>query len=97
MTTTEMTTEVEEKQTTAEKLAYIYKDHTMIREQPLRPYDNGSIFDLVYDAAEEACTTKEFEMDNRNVKTLFTFEDGSILRITNADGADCSVEALNNQ
>lgn len=71
--------------TTAESLANTWREHTEIKEKPTRPYDSAPIFDLVYDAAEEACIEKETDMTNEHAMTQFTFSDGSKLRITSGD------------
>lgn len=83
--------------TKAQQLADTYKEHTEIKYQPTRPYDSGPIFDLVYDAADEACTAKEVNMDNQQVTTKFTFRDESVLLIQSYDGATTTVEAVINQ
>lgn len=79
--------------TQAESLANTYREHTEIRYQPKQPYDSGPLFNLVYDAAEEASVEKIVEMDNNHVRTAFTFVDGSVLNITSQDDTHLTMYA----
>lgn len=80
--------------TQAESLANTYREHTEIKEKPTRPYDSAPIFDLVYSAAEEACTDKQTDMNNDRALTMFEFKDGSMLLITTGTNLTAEVKAL---